>query len=54
MKGITYCGECADYDHKKHRCKRGANRESNPQDKFYDGCTVGWRCEDEWIRKFSM
>lgn len=25
MKGITYCGECADYDHKKHRCKRGAN-----------------------------
>lgn len=48
MKGITYCGECADYDHKKHRCKRGANRESNPQDKFYDDCPlpdvepVGW------------
>lgn len=48
MKGITYCGECADYDHKKHHCKRGANRESNPQDKFYDDCPlpdvepVGW------------
>lgn len=48
MKGITYCGACADYDHKKHRCKRGANRESNPQDKFYDDCPlpdvepVGW------------
>lgn len=40
MKGITYCGECADYDHKKHRCKRGANRENNPQDKFYDDCPL--------------
>lgn len=40
MKGITYCGECADYDHKKHSCKRGANRENNPQDKFYDDCPL--------------
>lgn len=34
-KGITYCGACADYDIKKHRCKRGAKLESNPQDKFF-------------------
>ncbi len=40
MKGITYCGACADYDIKKHRCKRGAKRESNPQDKFFDDCPL--------------
>lgn len=40
MKGITYCGACADYDLKKHRCKRGAKQESNPQDKFFDDCPL--------------
>lgn len=40
MKGITYCGACADYDLKKHRCKRGAKMESNPQDKFFDDCPL--------------
>lgn len=40
MKGITYCGACADYDIKKHRCKRGAKLESNPQDKFFDDCPL--------------
>lgn len=40
MKGITYCGACADYDIKKHRCKRGAQLESNPQDKFFDDCPL--------------
>lgn len=40
MKGITYCGACADYDIKKHRCKRGAKQESNPQDKFFDDCPL--------------
>lgn len=40
MKGITYCGACADYDIKKHRCKRGAKLESNPQDKFLDDCPL--------------
>lgn len=38
MKGITYCGACADYDRKKHSCRRGASLESRPQDKFYDDC----------------
>lgn len=52
MKGITYCGACADYDIKKHRCKRGgAKQESNPQDKFFDDCPLQnveqiVRCED--------
>ena len=49
MKGITYCGECADYDHKKHRCKRGANRENNPQDKFYDDCPLPDVEAEGWI-----
>lgn len=40
MKGITYCGACADYDIKKHRCKRGAKLESNPQDKFFEDCPL--------------
>lgn len=40
MKGITYCGACADYDLQKHRCKRGAKQESNPQDKFFDDCPL--------------
>lgn len=40
MKGITYCGACADYDVKKHCCKRGAKLESNPQDKFFDDCPL--------------
>ena len=40
MKGITYCGACADYDIKKHRCKREAKLESNPQDKFFDDCPL--------------
>lgn len=40
MKGITYCGACADYDIKKHRCKRGAKLESNPPDKFFDDCPL--------------
>lgn len=40
MKGISYCGACADYDFKKHRCKRGAKKESNPQDKFFDDCPL--------------
>lgn len=40
MKGITYCGACADYDIKKHRCKRGAKLESDPRDKFFDDCPL--------------
>lgn len=40
MKGITYCGACADYDIKKHRCKHGAKLENNPQDKFFDDCPL--------------
>ena len=40
MKGIKLCGECADYDKKKHRCKRGASREDDPRNTFYDDCPL--------------
>lgn len=58
MKGITYCGACADYDYKKHRCRRGAKSENKPQDPFYDDCPLAdvepvrhgeWlRTADDW------
>ena len=40
MKAIRLCGECADYDMKKHRCKRGAHIEENPRNPFYDDCPL--------------
>ena len=40
MKGIRLCGACADYDMKKHRCKRGAHIEENPRNPFYDDCQL--------------
>ena len=40
MKMIGYCGNCADYDPKKHRCKLGCNHENDPRSKFYDDCPL--------------
>ena len=40
MKGISLCGECGFYDWKKHRCTRGASKETDPKDKFYDDCPL--------------
>lgn len=37
MKGIKVCGECGYYDLKKHRCRKGFNKESNP---FFDDCDL--------------
>lgn len=41
MRGklITRCGECVDYDYKKHRCRRGCN-EGEPQEPFYSDCPL--------------
>lgn len=38
-KLIKVCGECANYDWKKHRCKLGCN-EGEPQDPFYSDCPL--------------
>lgn len=40
MKGITCCGDCVYYDWKKHRCKRGFNDATNPQNHFFDNCAL--------------
>lgn len=39
-KMIKLCAECADYDTKRHRCRRGASREDNPRNPFYDDCPL--------------
>ena len=51
MKGITYCGACAGYDKKKHRCTAGACEEGDPRNPFYDDCPLSdvvevVRCKD--------
>lgn len=40
MKGITLCGECGCYDLKKHRCKRGATKDTTPPGSFYADCPL--------------
>lgn len=41
MRGklIKVCGECANYDWKRHRCKLGCN-EGEPQEPFYSDCPL--------------
>lgn len=40
MKAIERCIECAEYDRRRHRCKRGAKQETSAQDPFYDDCPL--------------
>lgn len=40
MKGITCCGDCVQYDWKKHRCKRGFCKEYDPRAHFFDDCDL--------------
>lgn len=41
MKGIKLCAECADYDMKKHRCRRWAtDDETDPRAPFYADCPL--------------
>ena len=40
MKGIKLCGECANYDWKKHKCRIGCNDDSDPQASFYGDCPL--------------
>lgn len=40
MKGIKLCGECGNYDWKKHKCKIGCNDDSNAQAPFYGDCPL--------------
>ena len=47
-KLIKVCGECANYDWKKHRCKLGCN-EGEPQEPFYRDCPLPSVNVGEWI-----
>lgn len=52
MKGIKVCGECANYDWEKHRCRIGCLDDSDAQASFYGDCPlpdVVPRSEVEWI-----
>ena len=40
MKGIKLCGECGNYDYKKHRCRIGCIDDSNAQSSFYGDCPL--------------
>lgn len=38
---IYCCGDCINYDWKKHRCRRGAHDEGNNTEHFYRDCPLG-------------
>ena len=38
---IYCCGDCINYDWKKHKCKRGASEEGKPTDNFFRDCPNG-------------
>lgn len=40
MKGIKLCGECGNYDYKKHRCRIGCKDDSDAQASFYCDCPL--------------
>ncbi len=40
MRGISVCGECANYNWKKHKCTVCSCKESNPRNPFYDDCPL--------------
>ena len=40
MKGIKLCGECGNYDYKKHGCRIGCIDDSNAQASFYGDCPL--------------
>ena len=39
-KRIYCCGDCVNYDWKKHRCLRGAKDKGEAQDHFYRDCPL--------------
>lgn len=37
---ISVCGECSNYNWKKHKCMVCSCKESNPRSSFYDDCPL--------------
>lgn len=54
---ISVCGECSNYDWKKHKCRVCSCEESDPRSPFYDDCPLPKgvevvRCKDcKWWNK---
>ena len=40
MKGFTCCGDCINYDWKKHKCKICKSIETDARRRFYDDCPL--------------
>ena len=43
---IYCCGDCINYNYKKHKCNLGAKDTGKPYDSFYRDCPVGI-CEED-------
>ena len=54
MKGINVCGECGNYDWKKHRCRIGCIDDSNAQAKFYGDCPLPDVVPKSEVEKLKM
>ena len=44
---IYLCGDCIQYNWKKHKCNLGAHEEGKPSDSFYQDCPLGLHEENE-------
>ena len=46
---IYCCGDCCNYNRKKHMCMAGATEEGEAKDSFYRDCPLGIHEEPHWI-----
>ena len=43
---IYCCGDCIQYNWRKHKCNLGAHEEGKPSDSFYQDCPIGLHEEE--------
>lgn len=46
-KRIYCCGDCVQYDMRKHKCRLGAHIETDPHRRFYDDCPFETYIEEQ-------
>lgn len=44
---IYCCGDCVQYNWKKHKCNLGAEEKGEPSDVFYRDCPLGIHKEED-------